>query len=666
MSKNTKLKKAGKITIIIIACLALLFILLPFFDSSTAAVGKDGKKAAPQIFTSNPLADLVKKVYALIRGEKKPSTEQTQVLYAQNPQGISAEENTRYDAQRDESEQNMTDAAVSSVPVSYDGYEEAGIINEDGEWVLVRQTAPDAAQRGMHEINTSDTAYDKLVRLERSAKYTGHSNQTKPQYPDSKWARLWKPIKNLFSDSSSTANGTHADGTMPDMLAAANRMDKNSSRMGTPERFRRATLPASLGRTGQSGSSSAAEAGNFFHLFSPEAALNGVLDGLKALAEKDLTKEQNKQFGKEMDRMRDEQHKVLKQKMMDRIKQDAGEDKEQDLFALASKCSGGASGLYGKSSQCTEEEDQQGDEQNIANAQRNSLQNFSNMVGGIQLNPEDFNMLVMLGKADNLPDLDMFTRPKNATATTAREDKTLYEFYKYMFEAQGCAQRGNCFWVGADDKNIPDKTMPNTIRSAGMNYEGDPLGLSQEFIAAFQQDRLNDAETDEDREAAQHIAQDLAQYPPYYLPYTRENMQEIYGRNQVDWNDPKKPNRPILAYVPTAANTQGVIGNSGWDSPFTVFYGADILDQNAQEQNSFSGFGETDILDLETTQATAQERGAKLNDQVINQAKDRLGIVLESGSELQRQGLTRIFQMNAQKPANNLSVNAAPDEILGR
>ena len=64
--------------------------------------------------------------------------------------------------------------------------------------MLIRQTAPEAAQRGMHDINSSDTAYDRFVRLERSAKYAVPNANAAEQIPSSKWARLFKPINKLL------------------------------------------------------------------------------------------------------------------------------------------------------------------------------------------------------------------------------------------------------------------------------------------------------------------------------------------------------------------------------------------------------------------------------------------------------------------------------------
>ena len=56
MSSKQKAKIAGKIIIIVLSMAILFFLLLPFLENPAASETSNGKKASPQIFTSNPLS----------------------------------------------------------------------------------------------------------------------------------------------------------------------------------------------------------------------------------------------------------------------------------------------------------------------------------------------------------------------------------------------------------------------------------------------------------------------------------------------------------------------------------------------------------------------------------------------------------------------------------
>ena len=63
-------KRIGKIVLISLVSIVLLFLLLPFMAPDTEAP-QSTKKANPQIFTSNPLTALVNRIAAVFQGKQK-------------------------------------------------------------------------------------------------------------------------------------------------------------------------------------------------------------------------------------------------------------------------------------------------------------------------------------------------------------------------------------------------------------------------------------------------------------------------------------------------------------------------------------------------------------------------------------------------------------------
>ena len=192
-------KTTGKIVVIVLLCAVVFFLLLPFLDNTDSQQpGTNGglKKAIPQIFTSNPLTNLAQKIYNLIRGHS-PSQNLPQQIAWIMPNGervlITPDVAQRY------AEQHIGQMADMDFSLPEDAsYHNADyFINEEGEWILVKQTSPNSFSRGMHEVNSSDKPYYKYVQQERLAKWTAQPQQPE-KIPDSKWARLWTPIKKFF------------------------------------------------------------------------------------------------------------------------------------------------------------------------------------------------------------------------------------------------------------------------------------------------------------------------------------------------------------------------------------------------------------------------------------------------------------------------------------
>lgn len=660
MPKTDKAKTAGKFVIVMLSLAILFFLLLPFLDNSAPGADAAGKKAVPQIFTSNPLSELVRKVYNLFaRSHSRPNIPQVrQYASAQGGPSFDAAETA---AQERYAPENGSAEGSSSVGASY-GYGNAGIINEDGEWVLVRQTAPEAGQRGMHEVNSSDTAYDKLVRLERAAKYTGGPVKAAP-YPDSKWARLWRPIKNFFTGSSDGPSALPQEQAFA--LASAPAGAQNAS--GAPGSYKRAQTPSMGGANLPSAGGAAEDSASLFDMLNPERGLNDVVENLKAIAAKELDKDQQKQFEKDIDNRHELVMELAKQKAKEIILQDAQGAEPQDLVPNTHPCSGGASGLYKKSPSCDglppeyptkeqiEQKRNEGDNQ-AKKDQKNSLQYLSELAG-IPLKQEDLKMVVVLGKVTDANPMSNLARnpepaPQGASEEEKqkieeenerrkREDETLKKYYDFMIKTQGCDKQ-NCYWVGGEVQQNP--AMRNSIQSSGMEYIGDPLSVDRRLMEQFTQMLGKEKNPELD---VSNVQNDLSNYGSYYVPYTQKDMDELNKRNYFDANNPKKPKDGFAVYVPSAANAADML--EVLPNPGVVIYddnNAEILDQSAE--------------------LTPAQRGERIRQLVVERAKEGMMVLKEARNDLSQYGLTAIMSGASQKAAKDIRRHGSnTDSVMG-
>lgn len=199
-----KSSHVGKWIVLILAGAILFFLILPFLDGSAGQPlpQRSDAKATPQIFTSNPLRRLAEKLLAAFSGKNKKHNNS---LLAQgfDPQQ-EQEDALPLAAQRrqrgvQEAPAAETAAAATAPDAAAEEEEDfSAFVNDKGEWILVNQQDPITGIRGMHDIKSSDPAYERLVRMERQAKYTQPTAKLRTQKPESKWAKLLNPVKKLF------------------------------------------------------------------------------------------------------------------------------------------------------------------------------------------------------------------------------------------------------------------------------------------------------------------------------------------------------------------------------------------------------------------------------------------------------------------------------------
>ena len=238
----------------ILLCVGVVvFLLLPFLETTTPAPSTSNMDQA-QVVTENPLNAISKRIASLfgLNKERKQKTLPGQTNVAansadgttENANNISsasadwrASANTPRTSATTREAPNAAQSQTIEVPPhnSASDYENASFQTDDGEWVLVQQTAPEHSAPGMHEVNVHENPYDQYVHQERARSFG--PQMPKQEIPDSKWARIIQPVKNLlgFGKSSeepsvSTRAAQHANNEKGLSLGAGS--DKLASNKG--------------------------------------------------------------------------------------------------------------------------------------------------------------------------------------------------------------------------------------------------------------------------------------------------------------------------------------------------------------------------------------------------------------------------------------------------
>ena len=598
MSKIDKAKNVGKFIILMLCFAILFFLLLPFLEDSSAVSEMRNKKASPQIFTSNPLTDLVQKIYSLLSPREKTDRTVAAPIYASAGQGEtfpveSTAPQIRYAAEYTESlpEEKAESGSSSGAyfPESYD-YGNAEFINEEGEWVLVRQTAPDAAQRGMHDINTSDTPYDRLIRLERTSRYITPAPET-----ESKWARIFRPIKNLFGlDHSVTERQTVAPPSSFHLASVSGSSAQEGTRKPT-ERFAHRPgldIPAVRMMPGNRHGMPAAPAGwNILDALDPAEALQNLKDAVIDWYQPETRGQElspaDKNRRQEALKIIAEKHIQFRQERLAQIQQDAAEQ-EPAILEDTFLCYGTASASYHSSdpTSCalppSPEEQEQQKQKEMAEAQKQGTISLNTLTQTLGFVPPPLNVVVVLGKEKADIQLQGYESPQEALTK---------EFYNFM-SASNCPD-GQCYWVAANND------AQALVAAMGGELYTDPLKITPDSLQAFKEAKLQQArEEGKNEEEIQQLQTELDGLQPPYVAYNTQQWNELQAYPSSSNQENKV--KPSLFLTPTAANAQTFAADTRL--PAAIFY-----DTTGQVLNGDAGL-------------TPAQQGAIVMEQVVQRA----------------------------------------------
>lgn len=621
---SEKAKTAGKFIILMLCVAVLFFLLLPFLDhsSNTATQAQGPNKATPQIFTSNPLSELVNKVYAMFSRDQKRKEAALQLAQAQArpaPQAEHAPLPARYDLAGQPAD------ATSSIDVTYDTYGEAGFINEDGEWILVRQTAPDTYQKGMHEINSSDSPYDRLVRQERAAPYTGAPLTAGPDIPDSKWARVWKPIKKFFGFEETPAQPLRP--VPQTMLAAAPQTlpDAQTSN-GTPRDFAKAGLDQ-IGWSSLPGANASDGPDVLDYMMDPDARLHDIAERLKQTAYETLSPQHAKEVEKEIEDRRQAARLAVRQQLEERLNQAAEGLEPEEMVTKAISCiEPHAASLSKKSDDCGEytpisPQDHEAQQQALQDGELAKARRDQQIQQETGLTPRDQKpkIIPFYGKTPAGP-------PPQAEGLEYADEiaRDYQEQFNYVYEQAGCTQH-DCYWMGADDFLLSDLTLSRTITGAGAEYQGSGTD-SREYWAGFQAKKLTEAQTEEEVQKWTDTLPDgtinadlsarVERLRLHVLPVDRDKARELFT-SRPSQTEAAQSRTPAPFVLSNTANAKALHEDFP-DAPLSkMIYDDDILLQSTTSRSERSAALDKILTDrVLLVHTIAKEQEQKLNGDV--------------------------------------------------
>ncbi len=605
------MKKSIKITLLVIAIAVFIFLMLPFIFPSSETENAAQRAAAdavtPQIFTSNPLAKLVNRLARFFG--RQPAPRSAVAANATQPltDALYADARAAGDSSANA---DVTDMENDPEAIAQ-AFENAALQNEEGEWVLIRQQAPEGSASGMHEVNVKENAYDRYVKQQRAAQYTPSSSKVKNKVPDSKWARMFRPIKRLFGmdDTASPASTTlQIDGRA------------NSSSGGGSAEGPLRTLNSSSGRSGGAAGAGTMGSAYFRH---PAADLLAMIDPNRAarnaadmIADGAFPNPQNPDEAAQKDELRQQAQgnvlsnlsKKLSEQLIRTAQGQQPEDKLQETFSCGAKA---------LTSTATDKPCGPGGENTPASPSSIDVEIVRNKNKELFLERTKYNMppaplTVVLSKADATPQQDLL-------------DYKAGEIYAYMLENTDCSSQ-SCFWVANATQTTPD--LKETVEASGATFKGDPLGKYDQIKQGFTEQKMANLPEDaseKDREEARTQADRFA------TPYVLYTTQDILTLQQNDKNfvaGRGNADQVTALYFSKAADAQQFMKESG--EPPLFFYGKDgaVVDADNGSTIDRSAQLTNDMADLiifakqEFQQATSQAGKQAISSQMGPRMKE--------------------------------------------
>lgn len=639
-------RTAAKALLVLCACALIIFLLLPFLETAAPADAKNGKKATPQIFTSNPLTTLVNRIAALFgnqRAKERLAYAKTLTDQQANEQFGTVQDEVAYSAKNAGPDNYLgTEAAGQRY-----NYGEAAMQNEEGDWVLVRQTLPSGASKGMHEVNATDDAYDRYVRQERTAKFTPTRARYKREVPDSKLAKFFRPIKEFFGFSDEAAkpvsgglNVIDGEGTV---IASSSGLGGGSRSGGSNFAGGMALDAGSASGASTDFSGSNSDTPTLADLIDPQSSAEAALEALERDAKGELSREELSKLRRQGREIIRENFNQAREKLIGQLAQDAEGQEPENLFPRTITCSGKSlSSLYSRSDICSIPQTPQAVEQQqkrVEEQNKKALEQLAQTAGKSVQEMPKIRMLVILGKTkDLLP-----------PATDKTELSPLVqEFYDFMLEQKGC-KKGDCYWV-ANEIQSSDKDLRHSVIASGANFLGDPLKEYPAMFKKFSDKKYDDLQNDNSEEASEFLTslpRVLSENAPQYIPYTKDELDQLNERNSREGLK-KRPQDSFLTYIPTAANTEEII--AAFPHPGFVLYD--------KEGNTLDKANNIDVA----------QRGDLIRESIA----DRIKVAKQMGNnireELSRMGLESVMQKrsaNIQQETQKLKEDFSKSNQLG-
>ena len=588
--------KIAKIVFVTVCIAAFVFLLLPFLET-TPPKDPSQLKAQPQVTTSNPLTAIANRLKALFGGKER-SARRMAANPSSNP--LPAEELLLAGAARASVPGNLKGTAIPSqpqqisVPETEDTqrFGDASLQTDNGEWVLIRQTAPQSGQPGMHEVNVHENPYDRYIKQERARRF--HTQQPRQDIPDSKWARLVRPVKQFFgldtpqplsarpislqredehARSLASAKGKKTYARTP--AAGPTRIPLNITpqqwALMTPQERQQARERQSVAQFTDllSGTRDAQE--------SAEIAADAKYPNPK--------NEQERQAKEEYTQQLTEQNKeIIKNGILTVMQENAADKEPVDELAYMMGCK--STSLPTRADSCSADDLPEPPTPHapadvISQEQAKNTQAFFEKTGYVL--PKDLPLTIVLGPTTPETISQMVEYASPAAQPTA-------EIYQFLYEQQACASN-TCYWVANSKQKDPQLTDAVAMTSAQL--KPDPSNTYPGYKQAFVEYKLAqlppDATSEQQKRAQQQAVRQFEDNAVHYVPYTTQQLKQVQDKTMA------------------AADPNN---NNGQASDLTIFYVTDPAQasQFAQAIDSvIFGYGQISLANTDSAPDAAEQ-----------------------------------------------------------
>lgn len=519
----------------ILLCVGVVvFLLLPFLETTTPAPSTSNMDQA-QVVTENPLNAISKRIASLfgLNKERKQKTLPGQTNVAANSadgttgnaNNISsasadwrASANTPHASATTREAPNAAQSQTIEVPPhnSAADYENASFQTDDGEWVLVQQTAPEHSAPGMHEVNVHENPYDQYVHQERARSFG--PQMPKQEIPDSKWARIIQPVKNLlgFGKSSeepsvSTRAAQHANNEKGLSLGAGS--DKLASNKGNESSsFSQVRLPTPditpiewsmlTPREQQESEKSDSSSDKSNAREVAEALGNAKFPNPRTPKERQQREDFiNQKKAELLQRMDEALLQVLEENNRNNTTQKIG-------VGNVVGCSDGVRQQEGclinptpdnSNNMSTLSEEQETQKEKVLKTERDKNRYKISQETGTILE-DDYSITVLLGPSEELN----FDGLKQNAPEVAKK-------YEYLANAKNCYEN-KCYWVPSSAPSDP--TLKDAVSTVG-RPQGDPLDVEEQL-----------------KQQADEKDKEMLDTPINWIPYNEEDVKQLKDRSE--------------------------------------------------------------------------------------------------------------------------------------
>ena len=561
----------------IVLCVGLIiFLLLPFLEttppaSSTLNAGK------PQIVSSNPLNAIAKRLASLF---SRPKERARRSLRQRDNSPTNTISSTRYAAlptqagQTPRSTEFPADAPTQNIQVPatqqpFD-YPDASFQTDNGEWVLIRQTAPQSSSPGMHEVNVHDNPYDRYIRQERTRHFGPQA--AKEEIPTSKWARLTRPVMHFLGiDEPKPVQPApiriQQEGEkLASLGAARDKLGNVNASKGSSLPRMRMELPnitpqqwAALTEPEREQLKERQAARDFSQLISGEYMARQAAE-VMANAQYPFPKNEQELKEKEeyTQRLTEENKQRIKEGLMANIEKDASQAKPVDMLNSMTGCKDAS--LPSSGNACTADDTftPKTPAQLLDVVSNQNAANFLEKTNFVL--PEGLPFTVVLGPTDPSTFEQMQQNPMTAPQG---------EIYKFLAQQKQCDSK-TCFWV--PNSNQPDPNLKDAISTVGKaKLYADPFNTYDSYQEAFvnykvQQLAAKNASPEQIQQIKKLAQEQWEKHRTNWTPYAEEDIMKLNQDNAESLRAPldkptgKTPIFPLVADANTAVEVSQIIG----------------------------------------------------------------------------------------------------------